>query len=128
MRWISLILAVLALVSSFQPSETVRIISLPPNPRVGERVILHLEDVQFPTMCSWFRGNGQSKNRQILRAEFDRVIARGEAYTGREDLWRACSLIIQNVQASDSGPYTVSMLELREDHFKTAVGHLQVSS
>ncbi|KAM6427836.1 pregnancy-specific beta-1-glycoprotein 11-like [Liasis olivaceus] len=128
MRWSGLLLAVLALASSFQTSETIRIVQLPPNPHVGQTVVLNLEDVHFPTTCFWFRGNNQSKDRRILRVEFDAVTLRGPAYTGREDVWRGCSLMIRNVQASDSGPYTVSLMELRGSAFESAVGHLQVSN
>ncbi|KAK9394395.1 pregnancy-specific beta-1-glycoprotein 11-like [Crotalus adamanteus] len=128
MRWSGLILAVLTLASNFHPSEALRIVQFPPNPQVGRTVFLHVEDAQFPIQCDWFRGNGVNRNRQILKTEYNQVTARGPAYTGREDLWRGCALKIQNVQASDSGPYTLSMLELRGSEFITAVGHLQVSS
>ncbi|XP_034294319.1 pregnancy-specific beta-1-glycoprotein 6-like [Pantherophis guttatus] len=132
MRWIGLILAVLAFAANFSPSETIHIAQFPPYPRLGKPVLLFLDDNRAPTTCNWFRGRDPSEESHIFRADFDstegvhRINQTGAAYTGREDLARGCSLIIRKVRPSDAGPYTVSMMGLGGSGAVTGVRNLQV--
>ncbi|KAG8143515.1 hypothetical protein E2320_000728, partial [Naja naja] len=72
-------------------------------------------DIPNPTDCSWFRGKDQREEGRIFRAKFNRtrhsylIDLKGAAHRGREEVWRACALVIQKVEASDAGPYTISM-------------------
>ncbi|ETE59564.1 Pregnancy-specific beta-1-glycoprotein 5 [Ophiophagus hannah] len=82
---------------------------------VGQAVFLFLDNIPNPTDCSWFRGKDQREEGRIFRAKFNRtshsylIDRKGAAHRGREEVWRACTLLIRKVEASDAGPYTISM-------------------
>ncbi|XP_026571262.1 carcinoembryonic antigen-related cell adhesion molecule 3-like isoform X2 [Pseudonaja textilis] len=122
-----------ALASNFPPSETIHIAQFPPYHTFGKMILLFLDDPRSPPACNWFRGRDQSKKSHIFRGQSDpvsgyyRINQTGPAFTGREDVEKGCSLIIQNVQDSDAGPYTVSMVGLGGKDCVTGVRNLQLS-
>ncbi|KAG8143514.1 hypothetical protein E2320_000728 [Naja naja] len=82
---------------------------------MGWMGLILADDIPNPTDCSWFRGKDQREEGRIFRAKFNRtrhsylIDLKGAAHRGREEVWRACALVIQKVEASDAGPYTISM-------------------
>ncbi|XP_042296177.1 carcinoembryonic antigen-related cell adhesion molecule 16-like isoform X2 [Sceloporus undulatus] len=109
------LLAALALAGHFQMAEGVRIILVPPRPRTGQTVTLYVEDEWPPVECMWFRGNTTKRDQEILQVRFEDSdpFIKGDANTGRESAGWGCSLVIQGLELSDSGEYTVVFLDLR---------------
>lgn len=95
----------------------------PEHPKVGQEVTLIPRGIPGQVnLCQWFRDSTSGRSGEILsytpflkqsnqkpQQDLDKNYqnSNGSAYTGRETLYRNCSLRIQKLTAQDTGNYTI---------------------
>ncbi|XP_040184884.1 carcinoembryonic antigen-related cell adhesion molecule 16-like isoform X3 [Rana temporaria] len=82
----------------------------PPNPTVGQNVLLNVEYEGKIIMMNWYKGSGTSDSMLIVTINPETsALTTGKMFTGREKVMNNGSLLISNLRTSDAGDFTVQL-------------------
>ncbi|XP_056652350.1 carcinoembryonic antigen-related cell adhesion molecule 16-like [Monodelphis domestica] len=103
------------------------IVPVPSKPTEGKDVILSVQGYPKDLLVyAWYRGTASEPNRLLSQLPSGNWIA-GPAHTGREMGFANCSLLIQKLNLTDTGRYTLKTVTL-QGKTETLDVQLQVSS
>ncbi|XP_031819100.1 carcinoembryonic antigen-related cell adhesion molecule 16-like [Sarcophilus harrisii] len=103
------------------------IVPVPAKPTEGRDVILSVQGYPKDLLVyAWYRGTASEPNRLLSQLPSGNWIA-GPAHTGRELGFANCSLLIQKLNLTDTGRYTLKTVTL-QGKTETLDVQLQVSS
>ncbi|XP_077334563.1 uncharacterized protein LOC143975886 [Lithobates pipiens] len=82
----------------------------PPNPTVGQNVLLNVDYKGKILMINWYKGSLISDKKVIVTFNPETSDpTTGEMFTGRENVMKNGSLLISNLRTSDAGDFTVQL-------------------
>uniref|UniRef100_A0A5F8GN23 CEA cell adhesion molecule 16, tectorial membrane component n=2 Tax=Monodelphis domestica TaxID=13616 RepID=A0A5F8GN23_MONDO len=115
------------LVKMLVATSAMTIVPVPSKPTEGKDVILSVQGYPKDLLVyAWYRGTASEPNRLLSQLPSGNWIA-GPAHTGREMGFANCSLLIQKLNLTDTGRYTLKTVTL-QGKTETLDVQLQVSS
>lgn len=89
------------------------IVPVPPKPAEGQDVTLTVQGYPKDLLVyAWYRGSASEPNRLLSQLPSGNWIA-GPAHTGREVGFANCSLLVQKLNLTDAGLYTLKTVTLQ---------------